>query len=1011
MLLTRERVLTLILVAALPAPVLAQTAGDTLQVPIGLLEVLGVPVEDNRPFAMLRAIRVLYSSPQCDPAAGPVADFERLLSALDRLDRELRRLSARTLSLNMAGTADREVLVDGLAALGLRIREDQRSYSVDVQEGATAAGIRALLLRAGVDTTRLRDRLNGGDTVGIVVPTIGLPLPLPFESWSADVFTIRVTPDMLFRPILASRDASLLYYGVQSMTSDTREYAAKTPELVQALTDRAPLVAAFGGAFRVGADGRVQVPGGPEAEALWEALANETVAQPARFARALFGRDAGRLAYFMDTLWTFDETHSRFALGTWIADPRLRRERFIALYSVFAQTESTWSPLDVPFQRPSHDGGSLLSNLQLNEAGVMALAHRKLWVRGLTGIDIPDLEDRQMRQPGEDGSADAAFLVGLLTGKLARERRLVIERIAFGQRNFAGSTDTEMQDVFVALRAYGRFPAAMLGLERIGIRKPAHFAQAARRALALESVDSTRVVPLLAQLQGSLALLERLARTGAVAPARLNQLAASLTAIDVSDGRYRGGVATWLRSELIAALPATTSQSAEERLLDALVDRFSQTSESFSWEGQEYVVDASKPRRQLKTLRERQQVNTIDALLAVYESTAALADPALTVEAVAAHAAAITATAAGLSAARPWPDAADRVPDIDKLVERAVKDLDGIRRDQDVRRAPRIAAALIDALDYLLGETLVALAYAASAGDTERGPAAAVDISHRHVFGTTAVSEDRRVIPWRRPARGSGHAAGDAVTGSLLGLDLALSRTRLRRMTVEGLPDTPKLNGNDRDTMTDTVALLNPRLLDDAAGAQIAAAIRLGRNRVGEALDDPAALDALAVEARIAPTRRGLLAWTARHASRDIAGLFSLGELFRLGGGRLTAIDGWGTSHERLTGCFCLHFPDDTGWELSAGRVDTGQAGARIADLNLRVAVLLADLRVPAALFPGVMALATQDYIDSVPALHADDWVAMTGRAAAISRERIEDYVAAVVATGPARAVEAAGAR
>jgi hypothetical protein len=75
------------------------------------------------------------------------------------------------------------------------------------------------------------------------------------------------------------------------------------------------------------------------------------------------------------------------------------------------------------------------------------------------------------------------------------------------------------------------------------------------------------------------------------------------------------------------------------------------------------------------------------------------------------------------------------------------------------------------------------------------------------------------------------------------------------------------------------------------------------------------------------------------------------------------------------------------------------------------VAVLLADLRVPAALFPGVMALATQDYIDSVPALHADDWVAMTGRAAAISRERIEDYVAAVVATGPARAVEAAGAR
>ena len=124
-----------------------------------------------------------------------------------------------------------------------------------------------------------------------------------------------------------------------------------------------------------------------------------------------------------------------------------------------------------------------------------------------------------------------------------------------------------------------------------------------------------------------------------------------------------------------------------------------------------------------------------------------------------------------------------------------------------------------------------------------------------------------------------------------------------------------------------------------------------------------------------------------------------------------SAIDGWGTSHETLTGCFCLRFPDDAGWELSVGRADTGQAGARAAELNLRVAVLLADLRVPATLFPGVMALATQDYIDSVPLVHRDDWAAMAGRAAAIGRERIEDYVSAVVATGPVRAVEAAGAR
>jgi hypothetical protein len=82
-----------------------------------------------------------------------------------------------------------------------------------------------------------------------------------------------------------------------------------------------------------------------------------------------------------------------------------------------------------------------------------------------------------------------------------------------------------------------------------------------------------------------------------------------------------------------------------------------------------------------------------------------------------------------------------------------------------------------------------------------------------------------------------------------------------------------------------------------------------------------------------------------------------------------------------------------------------------MAELNLHVAMLLADLRVPAALFPGVMALATQDYIDGAALVHDDDWVGWAGGAAAMSRERMEDYVAAVVANGPINPVESAGAR
>ena len=276
----------------------------------------------------------------------------------------------------------------------------------------------------------IQTRLNAGETVHIA-PRDDRRCHFRCRSKDglSDVFDNRDSPRALFSAIIRSRDASLLLYGVQTMTSDTRAYLVKTPGIVQWLHGRAPIVAAFGGAFRVGADGRVVMPGGADAEELWEDLADEKVAQPDRFARGLFGRDGGRLAYFADTLWTLDEAHARFALGLWISDRRLRKERFQALYRYsrkrirHGRSRTRHSPSVIRCRL-------LLSNLRLNDAGLLvAPAYRRLWERGVNGIDMPDVDDRQMREPAEDGVADAAFLAGLLAAKLPRDRQLTIERV------------------------------------------------------------------------------------------------------------------------------------------------------------------------------------------------------------------------------------------------------------------------------------------------------------------------------------------------------------------------------------------------------------------------------------------------------------------------------------------------------------------------------------------------------------------------------------------------------
>ena len=88
-------------------------------------------------------------------------------------------------------------------------------------------------------------------------------------------------------------------------------------------------------------------------------------------------------------------------------------------------------------------------------------------------------------------------------------------------------------------------------------------------------------------------------------------------------------------------------------------------------------------------------------------------------------------------------------------------------------------------------------------------------------------------------------------------------------------------------------------------------------------------------------------------------------------------------------------------WILSAGRWPRGTVATHVADLNLRVAVALADLKLPAPLARGVLASAMQDYVDRVKPLYPDDWLTLVRSAQALSIERIQDYIAALTINGP----------
>jgi hypothetical protein len=996
----------------------ARAEGDTWHSMVALtaaFDAAGVPTQTDRSQAMLRLIRLIHSLPP-DHTGDPARErIKALIDDVDSLLEAVGRLPQGELSLALAGShATRDPLKMALDAAGLRLDQEDDRYVAALRDDSESAARRERLSIAGIDAAAMMQRLNAGAAVQISIGRAEVPLPLASKTWTGVVFERPIPPGALFSAIIKDRNASLLYYGLCTLNDETRGFLERHPELLAWIyRERAGTLAAYGGSLRVSAD-RVDVPGGRDARALWEALVGSPVTTPIEFVKELLTADNGRLAYLYESVDLLDPARQRFALGLGVKDAAARLDRFRALYGTFAGIAAEWAHSNLPFARPMYDPATLLQVVRVTPDGRAAPpAASELWRRAFESTDLPDDPAREVRDAAAGEPLDAAAVAGLVALPHARFRRERFEAFAFGQRVFSGAEAAHLGDVLVALRGFARFPALMLTVERLGVTSAALYAAAARHAAAIDRIgDPLRHLPVQAQFQGALAIVDRLRRTGRVAPGDVEPLLTALiAAAPESSQGYRGAIAGWLEKHLIPAIAGDPPRdgAAERALLGAFADAGSAGGRRFDWEGLAYEVSiGASEQRRIEAIRAKQTGNSLDAVLAFARDVAVLDSPSFAVDRARPLADSLGKHAAALSPARPWPGMKDDdVPDVRKTIDRAVKELRRIQAPRQAANANRIAEPLARVADYLLGEVLVALAYAPLLGDPENLVGGDADVAHKHDFGsiTSVNAEARRRTPWLRPRQPN----GATVVGAVLGLDLALAHHALRRLAADRVPELPRLKQNDREVFTTSVALMNPRSVNDDDLNRIAEGVRSGRRRVSEAAADPARLDELAAAARMSALRRQLLVWAARHDARSIANLFSIAELLEIGdaSGNREARQTFGVAEETLTGCYCNRFPVPGPWETYSGRPGTGQLATRVPDLTLRVAELLDELEAPAALLPAVLSLATQDFIDEVPALYPDDWPAAVAYARAVTRERVEDYIASLTATGPLRPASA----
>jgi hypothetical protein len=822
------------------------------------------------------------------------------------------------------------------------------------------------------DAARLRPRVRAQlhDAPGLA-RAVSLPLPAPL--WRTAILGQHVPENRLVEAILDDRDASLVYRGLFQLDDPTLRFLARHPDLVKWIREkRSDVFSVFAGSLRVHEE-RVLVPGGAEAESLWADTVGESPAQAEPFLRKLLLQAEGRTAFFFHTLDRLEPAAQGFALGGAGGDPKARQERFRILARAFAQGPLWWRPEAGAFSRALVDPAVVLGRLRFEADGRLAPPSNSTFWDAAFSREVPEKADGLHLGP----SVDASWLVenvGLAATPETRRERLT--QVAFAQRVFGRIAPSEQKDALLALRGLARYPSLVLVLDRMDVKAASTYAQAVRRADEIAALGSDRrAVAALAQFQGALALLDRARFAHTLEAAEAEALVASLAAVPLGGGGYRGGVARWIEERLLPAVAPLvdadpSSASAEGSVIGALAgDRLSDPAPPpFEWEGLWYrALPGVGERRRLRVVRERQGGNGLDAVLAFSRAARRFQEGADSL------------TLAGLREAAKPLDTHALSPDD----QREVKALAA----GSSRRAP----ALVQVADELLAETLTALAYAPCLGAAQGTALAGASVAARHELGAR---------PWALPEEVLGTGAPWHVRGSILGLDLALARLSLRRLTAEMPSHAPSLDPRTGLSFARTVVARNPFALRDHEAGAIVEAIARGRERAASAIGESGALE-LARDAGLDPWRARGLRSVLEDEPAAVARFFTLAELLRLGHPDPPHGDAWGTPDLARGGSLRLLSPAPGGYDDLLGQRLEDLLAARVPDLVLRVAIELSARRLPARLVPGVMSLFVQDFVqESAPIAH-DDWLALARYARDAPAERFDEYVSAVVGDGP----------
>jgi hypothetical protein len=470
---------------------------------------------------------------------------------------------------------------------------------------------------------------------------ITIAVPLTADHWR-DLLAPKAPRD-LFTALISDRSVLLVCAGVLNADAPVRSLLERDRGLLRTIARTTP--AAFWVAarsLRIDKD-RVRVPGGSAAEPIWEALAGEKVTRPADFLRALLAKDAGRLAWFYDSVASMPPDRAALVWGRGPIPAQIDQTRL--LYEAFRSADTNWRLEDHPFLRGVTDPWVVATHIRINADGIAPPSERWFLEALFDGEEFTRRTAATMRREAA-GPASLPWVVHQITRVPAKERRDRFEMVRFAQGVFGNLAADDQVDALVALSGQRRYRALLLSIDRMGITAPRVYARAVEAARDIDELSGRERKHAVVAFQAAVAILEKARTTGAIAVDTAEKLIASLAAAVANDHRAEA-IARWMTTEMAAGLPAliqpdqwTARTAYESQFLQTLAGAPPKSPPALKWEGLEYRVDYfSSEHARIKRIREQLTSPGLDAAIAARDEakiadalvvmvyTAALGDP------------------------------------------------------------------------------------------------------------------------------------------------------------------------------------------------------------------------------------------------------------------------------------------------------------------------------------------------------------------------------------------------